>query len=183
MKQITVLASGQVHVSTTGTNVTAAMDLSREARRNKAKVIEGALTVENELATIISYYFFGSSHERMPTFQSLVLDSDWCSFAAKRKLINHIVSELKLLEGSEKSDFDKLLGEVMSFRNAFTHGTLSSDGERVWLSFFQGAPRKYELTDEFLTRVENTLRGAYDQSFALAQKIGAVKHMGNRELG
>lgn len=182
MKQIKVLASGQVHVSTTGTNVTAAMDLSREARRNKAKVIEGALTVENELVTIISHYFFGTAHERKPTFQSLVLDSDWCSFAAKRKLINHIINELRLLEGNEKADFDKLLSEVMSLRNAFTHGTLSSDGERVWLSFFQGTPRKHELTDDFLTQVENTLRDAYEQSFALAQKIGAVKHLGTREL-
>src|SRR4030081_594862 len=138
MKQIKVLASGQVHVSTTGTNVTAAMDLSREARRNKAKIIEGALTVEKELVTIISHYFFGTAHERKPTFQSLVLDSDWCSFAAKRKLINHIINELRLLEGNEKADFDKLLSEVMSLRNAFTHGTLSSDGERMWLSFFQG---------------------------------------------
>ncbi|MDQ2867752.1 MAG: hypothetical protein M3R59_04970 [Verrucomicrobiota bacterium] len=74
MKQIKVLASGQVHVSTTGTNLTAAMDLSREARRNKAKVIEGALTVENELVRIINHYFFGTSHDRKATFQALVLE-------------------------------------------------------------------------------------------------------------
>ncbi|MDQ2867751.1 MAG: hypothetical protein M3R59_04965 [Verrucomicrobiota bacterium] len=93
--------------------------------------------------------------------------------------MNHIINELHLLEGHEKAAFDKLLGEVMSLRNAFTHGGLSSDGARVWISFFQGTPRKHELTDEFLTHVETTLREAYEQSFAVSQKIGAVKHPGS----
>jgi hypothetical protein len=111
--------------------------------------------------TIINHYFFGPSHERNATFQALVLDSDWCSFAAKRRLINHIINELQLLEGRERDAFDKLLSEVMSLRNAFTHSGLSSDGERVWLSFFQATPRKHELTDEFLTHVETILRDAH----------------------
>src|SRR4051812_9556483 len=119
MKQIKVLTTGIVYARTTGTNVTAAMELSREARRNKAKVIEGAQTVENELETIISHYFYGQSHGRKSVFQSLVLDSDWCSFSAKRKLISHIVNELGLLQGEAKAKFEKLLSDVMSYRNAF----------------------------------------------------------------
>jgi hypothetical protein len=175
MKQIKVRITGTAKVSNTGTDLTAVMDLMREARRNKAKVIEGAHTVENELQTIITHYFFGESHERKSVFQALVLESDWCSFSAKRKLTSHIVNELGLLTGEAKPQLEKLLSDVMSYRNAFTHGTLSSDGARVWLAYFQSTPRKEELTDDYLTRVETTLFEAHQQTFALSQKIGATQ--------
>ena len=63
----------------------------------------------------------------------------------------------------------------MSFRNAFGHGKISSDDKRIWLSFFEGTPRKIELTDEYLTEIETLLRAAFDKTFALAVKIGATK--------
>ena len=175
MKQIQVLVSGVVHVSTTGTNLTEAMSLIGEARRNRLKVIEGALSVENQLESVVFHYFFGVSHQKRDVFKSLILDSDWCSFAAKRKLIIHIINELNLLEGRDKNDFNEIMKDTMSFRNAFTHGKLSSDATRVWLSFFEGAPRKEELTDDYLTKVETSLRTAYEKAFALAIKIGATQ--------
>ena len=175
VKQIRVIVTGIAHVSTTGINLTEAMNLSREARRNRLKIIEGALSVENQLEPVILQYFFGSSHERRAAFESLVLNSDWCSFAAKRKLIAHIIAEQNLLEGRDKNDFDKLMRDVMSVRNAFAHGRLSSDDKRVWLSFFEGTPRKEELTDDYLARVETLLRTGFDKAFELAVKIGATK--------
>jgi hypothetical protein len=176
MKQITVIVTCQVQVGTTAVSVTTATDLSAQARRNKAKVIEGALSVEHELVSMISYYFFGGSHEKKPTFDSLILNSDSCSFAAKRRLMAHIINEQSLLDGTRKNDFEKLLQRVMSFRNAFTHGSLSSDGATVCLSYFEGGPRKHELTDEFLTDVETTLRTAWEECCALARKMGVTKN-------
>jgi hypothetical protein len=175
MKQIQVLVTGTAQVSTSGINLTEAMNLAREARRNRLKVIEGALSVENQLDIVIAQYFFGSSHERRPIFESLILGSDWCSFAAKRKLITHIINEQKLLEGREKQEFDNLIRKVMSIRNAFAHGKISADDKRVWLSFFEGTPRNVELTDEYLTDIEGLLRAAFDKTFALAVAIGATK--------
>ena len=144
-------------------------------------MIEGALSVENQLDAVILHYFFGPSHERRAVFESLVLGSDWCSFAAKRKLITHIINEQNLLEGGDKNEFDKLMRDVMSVRNAFAHGKLSSDDERrVWLSFFEGTPRKVELTDEYLTKVETLLLLAFDKTSKLEVKIGATKLVENR---
>src|SRR5205814_5689397 len=120
---------------------------------------------------VILHYFFGASHERRAAFESLILNSDWCSFAAKRKLITHIINEQNLLEGRDKSDFDKLMRDVMSVRNAFAHGKLSSDEKRVWLWFFEGRPREEELTDDYLTEIETLLREAFEKTFILAQKI------------
>ena len=175
MKQIKAVVTGVAHVSTAGINLAEAITLSQQARRNRLSVIEGALSVENQLEAVILHYFFGSSHERRAIFEALVLKSDWCSFAPKRKLILHIISEQSLLQGRDKNDFDKLMRDVMSVRNAFAHGRLSSDDKRVWLSFFEGAPRKEELTDDYLARVETLLRTGFDKAFEIAVKIGATK--------
>jgi hypothetical protein len=172
MKQIRVLVSHVVHVSTTGTNLTTATSLGEEARRNKAKVLNGALTIEKEVTRLLSHYFFGRSHERKTVFEALVLNSDWCSFAAKRKLIKHVIEEQHLLDGQAKNECDELLRRVMSIRNAFTHGTLASDDKTVKLSYFEGMPREQELTDEFLSDVETTMFKAYNCAQALAQKMG-----------
>jgi len=65
--------------------------------------------------------------------------------------------------------------KVMSARNAFAHGRFSSDQEHVWLSYFEGTPRKQELTDEYLTQIETLLREAVSKAYALAVKIGAKR--------
>ena len=181
MKQIKAVVTGVAHVSTAGINLAETITLSQQARRNRLSVIEGALSVEDQLEAVILHYFFGSSHERRAVFESLVLNSDWCSFAAKRKLIVHIMSEQNLLQGRDKSDFDKLMRDVMSVRNAFAHGRFSSDDKRVWLSFFEGTPRKEELTDDYLTKVETLLRAAIDKACELAVKIGATKPAANTD--
>jgi hypothetical protein len=166
-------------VRTSDTNLIEAHKLAEEARTNRLQVIEGALSIENQLNAVISQYFFGPSHEMRAAFESLVLNSDWCSFAAKRKLITHIINEQNLLEGRDKSDFDKLMRDVMSVRNAFAHGRLSSDEKRAWLSFFEGRPREEELTDEYLTKVEDLLRVGFYKAFDLLAKIGGANPLEN----
>jgi len=173
MKQIQVFISQRVQVSSTiTTDLTRAVHLADEARINKARVLDSALTIENTLARILSHYFFGPSHKRKSVFEAMILNSDWCTLAAKRKLIKHMINEQQLLSGKEKEDFDRLLRRVMSLRNAFAHGTFSSDGKNtVWLSFFEGTPQKQQLTDEFLTGVEETLTQAYKLVDAMEDKI------------
>src|SRR5260221_287148 len=117
MKQIKVMVTSMVHVSTTGTNLTAAHDLLSDTRRNRLKVIEGALSVERTLESVIVYYFFGDAHERRAVFESMILGSDWCSFAAKRKLIDHIIDDRNLLQGNEKNIFENVMRKVISYRN------------------------------------------------------------------
>jgi hypothetical protein len=174
VKHIRAFITGTAHVSTSGTNLTEAMNLAQEARKNRLRVLEGALSAENQLNMVILHYFFGSSYERRAVFESLVLNSDWCTFAAKRKLITHIINEQNFLNGREKGEFDKLMKDVMALRNAFAHGKISSDDKRAWLSFFEGTPRRVELTDEYLTEIETLLRVAFDKTFALAIAIGAT---------
>jgi hypothetical protein len=149
--------------------------LSDDAQRNRLAVIEGALTVENLLAKMIGHFFLGASHARKATFDDMILNSDWCSFSAKRKVLADIIDKDNLLQGREKEKVAKELRDVMSLRNAFAHGRLSSNGEAVWLSYFEGTPKKRELTDEYLAEVESKLQVARNTCMTLAGKMGAIK--------
>jgi hypothetical protein len=139
-------------------------DLNEIARHNKAAVIECTLAIEANLEQLISYYFFGASHDKKETFRSLILQSDWCTFAAKRKLVLQIVNERELCKRAEKNEIDTMLRDVMRYRNAFTHGRFITDGKTFWLSYFEGQSQKQELTDDYLDRVGSTLHTAHNKT-------------------
>jgi hypothetical protein len=175
MHQIKVIVTGTIQVKTVPTNLNAAVDLNKEARRNKGKVLEGALSVENQLVDIIAHYFHPLDAQLRAEFGEVVLNSDWCSFSAKRKLIEMIIQKKSVLQGKDLNQYTKLLHDTMAYRNAFAHGKLSSDDERVWLSYFEGQPRKVELSDDHLKKVEQTLRGAFQQTDFVAIQLGVRK--------
>lgn len=137
------------------------MDIIAEARDNKKKVIEGASSVEYGVARIILKHFYPDESERSKEFDLMILRSDWCSFAAKRKLVRWIIDSRQLLDGSEKQKYEKLLRNTMSLRNAFAHGELSSDGSAAFLLYFEGSPKKQQLTDDYWKKVEASLADAY----------------------
>ncbi len=145
--------------------------LSKEATRNKSKVLEGAYSVENLLAQIISIHFHPTDVIRRQEFEQMVLKSDWCTFAAKRKVIESIIKKHSLLVGKDFSDFQKLLKGVMSYRNAFTHGKMIYKDDAIWLRYFEGEPREVELSDEYLKKVEKCLLDGYERTFNLFHTI------------
>jgi hypothetical protein len=144
-----------------------------QAQENRARIIESSLALEKRLNTLLAQYFFPKTGDRREIFTSLVLNSDWCSFASKRKLLKQLLNQHDWLPGQEKNDFDRLLRDVMSYRNAFTHGTLSTSGGRVLLSFFEGGPQEKELSDAFLGEIERKLCMAHDGIAALSVKVSA----------
>ena|SRR6266571_4458520 len=164
----------KLHVESMGDVYFASLAL-REARQNRLVVIESALAVEDAVDTVIEWYFFPESPEKRRLFKSLVVDSDWCTFSAKRKLIKHIIDEQTLLEGKRKNEFDSLLRKVMFCRNAFAHGDFHTDSQKVWLRYFEGRPCEKELTDDYLTEVESIFSRAADELFGLKASIGAIQ--------
>jgi len=172
MKQITGITTGIIHVSSTRTtNLTQAHQLEGYARRNKSKVLNSALAIENTLSSILSYYFYGATHERKGTFELMILNTNFCGFSEKRKLVVHVINELGLLNGKEKGDFEESLGRMIKYRNEFAHGSLSSDDTTVWLSYFDGAPQKKELNDDYLTTVEQTIFEVFNTLTAIEAKL------------
>jgi len=145
----------------------------QRAQENRGRIIESALALEKRLGTLLASYFFPTATDRREIFTSLVLNSDWCSFASKRKLLKNLVNQHDWLTGEDKNDFDCLLRDIMSYRNAFTHGTLACAEGRVLLSFFEGGPQERELNDAFLEEIERKLCAAHDGIFALSAKANA----------
>jgi hypothetical protein len=181
MKQITLPSSTRVHIPHDGSGVDLQeVDTLKEiSRRNKMAIIECGLAIEWHLELIIANYFFEPPETKKKLFEDIVLRSDWCTFSAKRKLINYIVNELELLTGKDKNDFDQLIINAMNIRNAFTHGRLSTDGKMICLGFFQSQPQTKELSDEYLMEVENTLFDAHKKTdlllMALLNKLGTAE--------
>ena len=93
--------------------------------------------------------------------------------------MNHIIEETKILDGFiglEKNEFDlRLLSKSMKYRNAFTHGTFSTDGNAVWLDYYEGGPAKIELTDEYLAKLHHEVSRAIFNAFLLAGRLGAIQ--------
>ncbi len=145
---------------------------------NKLRIIETASLIEEHLERIITFYFFGrtipENKIKSEKFQSFILSSDWCSFSSKRKLILHIINEEKLLQGSEKNDFENLLRKTMSYRNAFTHGTMATNGEIIRLKYYEGSTKIKNIDDDYLTEIENDLNRTFDLTMDLSIRIGST---------
>jgi len=175
MKTIKAIATATIKVShEKPTNITEAWESVKEARQNRVVVLEAALTFEVFLNQGIAYYFFESPDKRAE-FEEIILHSDWCSFAAKRKLASYIINKKGLLEGEAKQDFDEAMRKVMSYRNAWAHGRLSHEDGKIWLNYFEGGTKKKELSDGYLTEMESFLEQAVHKAADFAKTLGAPK--------
>jgi hypothetical protein len=79
------------------------------------------------------------------------------------------------LKGEDKRRYFESLAKVMQFRNAFAHGELQTDLQKVWLTFFQGSPKKEELSDVYLTQIESTMRFVEEKTFTIGAETGAIQ--------
>jgi rRNA maturation endonuclease Nob1 len=159
----------------------------RPFEENKLRVLDSAFMIEGNLDTIISYYFFGrnipETKEKSEKFKTFILSSDWCSFSAKRKLIIHIINEMNLLKGAEKNDYESLLRKTMSYRNAFAHEVMSTNGEIAKLKFYEGGTKIKTIDDNYLNEIEKDLNLAFEMTMKIAIQIGAiVPHNENGEI-
>jgi len=66
----------------------------------------------------------------------------------EEKLVSYIINKLNLFEGAAKQEFEKMMKDLMSYRNAWAHGRLSNENGKVWLNYFEGRPMKKELSDD-----------------------------------
>ncbi len=154
---------------------TLADSIMKPAQENKLRVLGASQDIELLLGAIIAQYFFGNdpaNRDRQRKFAELVLASDWFLFASKRRLVTHIINETGVLKGAEKEEFDTIIGKVMRFRNAFAHGTISTDGRKVKLAYFEGGPQARILEDTYLGEVEKAL----NDGFGITHKVlGAIR--------
>lgn len=130
-----------------------------QARENGGHVIWATTCIENKLESLITNYLFdrpmGVPNPRRDFFSNRIINSTFFSYAAKKELVIHIISQLKLLKGKDKASLQKLLTTVMDYRNAFAHGDLCSDNlNGTTLKYFSGGSKSLILDDTFWEQLE-----------------------------
>lgn len=142
--------------------------------QNKQSIIDCVFFIEGLLEQIIAFYFYSEQKTESPdmqNFKNLILKSDWCTFSSKRKLVTHIINDLNLLKGKEKDNYQNLLKKSMSYRNAFAHGDIATDGREFQLSYFESTPINRILTDEYFSKIESELNTCFEMTMQLSTSI------------
>jgi len=125
---------------------------------SRTNMFESVSSIERTIDHLLIKYFLGDWNDeekvRFERFQYEILASEWCTFSTKRKLIIKMINEENLLSGREKEDFDKLLKKVMSYRNRFAHGEFSTNGQSIFISFFENKHQTDEVDQEYLWNIE-----------------------------
>ena len=146
----------------------------QKVRDRCMQVVYSASAIEDVLTTILEFgLFHGLPLGRRMLLRSVLLDSEWCSFSAKRRLLD-VVRKDRSLVPDDWVALDQNLAKVMRSRNALAHGSISLANGEYSLSYFEGAPKASVLDDDYWTDVETSFNGAFTGLLALqAQCIPA----------
>jgi len=135
-------------------------------KSNGAKVLYATTWLESRLEDVLMQFFMGADEnasDRSYFFKHEVLESSGFSFSFKKETCIKVISRHELLRGKDKDKFPKLLKDIMSWRNAFAHGTLGYDGSKgCFIDFYQGGQQRLHLNDEFWGQCESTFTLAHE---------------------
>jgi hypothetical protein len=172
MHIIKVKHTVKIVLSQKSTDLEGVISALREAEENRAKIIAGASSVEKTLTEIISHFFSPNDEDARKNLKELIIDSDWCSFGNKRKVVEKIISKKSLLDEKKLSEYRKLLADTMEYRNAFAHGQFIVSQQGISLAYYKDGARSPVLSDDYLKKIEVTLNETNKISMHLALALG-----------
>ena len=151
--------NGEVYLGAIGSDEISMLSTARE---NGMHIIWSTVCLEKKLEDTITDFFFGKTNfptSRRNVFVNEVLQSSSFQFSFKKSLISTIIKETEVLKGKESSKLQGFLKKVMTWRNAFAHGTLKFDTKNgVLLSYFSGGHQTLMLNEEFWNEVESVFK-------------------------
>ncbi len=147
-------------------------DEARETRRDSGRIISAASAIDQVIAEIIANTIFREVREHRELVLGSILSSDWCSFAAKRKLLKLSIETFNLIR-DEKNQLDENLRKIMSYRNAFAHGTLGQNSETLAqeLHYFENVPQIKTLNDEYFEKLQKVFLDVWKTLQEIQKKI------------
>jgi hypothetical protein len=156
--KIDKIALGTIDFGTSGKDL-------NQARANGGMVIWSATCLEEKLDSLIIRFVFSfedsQNQKGRQFFISNIMKSDHLSYAAKKNLVVNIVNKESLLEGRDKADLEKVLKDVMDFRNAFAHGEVTfKEDKGCLLSYWRGEPKSDVLSEEYWNNLEKIFKRA-----------------------
>ena len=136
-----------------------------QARENGAEIIWATISIEQQIEDIIVSYLFGSAvdNPKRAFFIHNILRTNSFTFAQKKKIAFKIMSDNHILKGKEKKETQDLLKNVMNYRNAFAHGSISVDvNYGCRLSYYSNGNKTFVLNDNFWDEVENQYKKLHE---------------------
>jgi hypothetical protein len=160
-------------------------------RENGSLVVYAATSIEGQINQIFLHYFFGPASKPSPRrdyFLQNILQSESMTYGFKRNLLTKIVNLEGLLGGDQKNKLDLDLKRIMTWRNAFAHGTIHYDATRgAEIRYYSGSPQVEVLSDDFWNQVESCYGEAdrllTDILKALSQSDSSTKEPGSASAG
>lgn len=149
-------------------------DEAREIRRASGRIISATSAIDQVVAAIIADTIFSEVKTNRELVLGSVLSSDWCSFAAKRKLLNIAIEKFDLLNGPRKSALELNLKKITQYRNAFAHGSLAHNGQSQELRYFEGTPQSVTLDDAYFEKLEAVFLSAWETLNEIQEKTKPV---------
>ena len=152
-------------------------DEAREIRRASGRIISATSAtsaIDQVITEIIADTIFREVKEHRELVFGSVLGADWCSLAAKRKLLKVAIENFNLLNGPQKSVLESSLMKVTQYRNAFAHGTLAHSGESQELHYFEGTPRTAKLDDAYFETLEKIFLNTWEILNGIQNKLKAT---------
>ncbi|MGA2243157.1 MAG: hypothetical protein ABSH11_14125 [Verrucomicrobiota bacterium] len=129
--------------------------------QNAKEVIFSALAIEVILKDQITG-FFVSNADKEAIFHETISSSDQFTFAAAKKVFHAILKKTSALSEPEIAELNDLLGKVMHYRNAMTHGRIIQETTKLVLHYYQGEPRNDEISDEYWGKLEGRFKRAHE---------------------
>ncbi len=149
-------------------------DEAIEIRRASGRIISATSAIDQVIAEIIADTIFQEVKEHRELVFGSVLGAEWCSLAAKRKLLKIAIENFNLLDGPQKSLLESSLMKVTQYRNAFAHGTLAHSGEAQELHYFEGTPRTAVLDDAYFETLEKIFLRTWEILDGIQNKLKAT---------
>ncbi len=145
-----------------------------QAQENGNKIILAAVAIEQQLETVILMKIAPTDEPSLSFFTDYILSSESVGLSFKRKLVLNIINQHSLLSGAEKEHFEKILRNVITWRNAFAHGEVAQKGLDTYITYSQDGPREILLSDDYWTSVESTFQDAYAMITLISMRLDAV---------
>lgn len=144
----------------------------RALRKRSQAVAQSSLDIEEWIKDILGMLLFSKQDSQHFEFlKGIFLDSDFCMFSSKIKILNTTLKHFNLLRGKERSEVENILPKVNRYRNAFAHGKIFPRNGTYYVTYFEGASIEKELNEEYWAELEKVLNRAHELMKILELKV------------
>ena len=141
---------------------TEAIEIIKKCKKRAQAILQSSMDIEEWIKDIIAQLLFDKDCTNSEFIKGLFLDSDFCMFNSKIKILNITLKHFNLLTGKKRSFIENLLPKVNKLRNQFAHGKIYLKDLSPYISYFQGELKVVKMDDEYWENIENILNEAHE---------------------